>query len=132
MGDPYVQIWDGTNKATVTNGKLDVSSAITGGSVYTIPSSVSAIGSTTVQVGLSATQILSINAARAYVLIENKGTTNIWLNGLSNVLSGASTINFSALAAGQRISLERYTGVLWGIANGVSGVPMSVGVAEFS
>lgn len=89
------------------------------------------LGTTTVTVGLTATQLLATNTSRLSVQIENKSSGGtLWLHGLSNVQSGASGINFTALAPKDRITLERYTGVLWGIITGVSGDFGYAGIAQ--
>lgn len=116
MSNSLIQLWDGTNRASVNpDGTVPLSlNSVSGATVPIIDTTANA-GLTTIVVGLTATQILSSNTSRRASLLFNKGTSNIWLGLDSSVRAGASAVNLTPLGAGANLNLERYNGALWGI-----------------
>lgn len=83
-----------------------------------------------------AMQVGFANAERRSIWIANDGATTAWIGASSNVLGGATGINFTKISSGSNVVAEHYRGPVWaarewlGTSTGASLAPVWLTVAD--
>lgn len=119
MSYSLIQIWDGTNKATVnTAGRLNLSVASSGITEYWK------------NVGLTVVELAGANANRLKLTVYNRGTSSVYYSSKSDMLAGATGKYISTIAAASNGSIDSYSGSIYGHVTGVSGDVVPVYVVD--